>query len=165
MKRLITFLRSLLCFPVPVQIRAAVLNLWNSVRYEVVTVEQWKRKVIVRALTLDEWLEYSRMAKALTSVNFEPDEDQPEPLPPEEWQKYGERALLAFVLVATLHDHRQRPVFALEGPERAADIAAVASGFSDVHDHLVACALRLSGITAAPEGEPAPDPVAEAGNA
>lgn len=146
------------------QIRTAVLDLWNSVRHEVVTVEQWNRKVIVRALTLDEWLEYNRMATLLgkaASVEDEPGEVLPE----EPWQKYGHSALYAFVLVATLYDRRRRPVFAPAGtPERAQDIAAVASGFSDVHDQLVARALLLSGVQVPAEGEPPIDPVDQAGN-
>jgi hypothetical protein len=168
MKRLITFLRSLLLVPLAVQIRTAVVNLWNNVRHEVVQVEEWGQTVIVRGLTLDEWLEYSRMGQLLAGITPGGDEDAPgegSPLPAEPWQKYGHRALYAFVLVATLHDRKRRPVFGLAGtPERAQDVADVAAGFSDVHDQLVATALRLSGVQTAAEGESAPDPVDAAGN-
>lgn len=164
MKRLITFLLSLFSLPVAVQIRTAVVSLWNNVRYEVVKVEEWGQTVIVRGLTLDEWLEYNRMAQLLAGIPPE-DDGESQPPDPAPWQKYGTRSLYAFVLVATLHDGKRRPVFGAAGTaERAQDVAEVAAGFSDVHDRLVAVALRLSGIQTAPAGETAPDPVAEAGN-
>jgi hypothetical protein len=168
MKRLIRALMALLALPLAVQIRTAVVNLWNNVRSEVVQVEEWGQTVIVRGLTLDEWLEYNRMGQLLSGID--PNKKDSEltdssPPAPEPWQKYGHRALYAFVLVATLHDRKRRPVFGLAGtPERAQDIADVAAGFSDIHDRLVATALRLSGVQTADEGEAAPDPVDAAGN-
>lgn len=164
MKRLITFLASLFYSPVAVQIRTAVVSLWNNVRHEVVKVEEWGQTVIVRGLTLDEWLEYNRMGQLLSGIPPDGDEESVS-VEPEPWQKYGHRSLYAFVLVATLYDSKRRAVFGLPGtPERGQDIADVAAGFSDVHDRLVATALRLSGIKTAEEGQPASDPVAEAGN-
>lgn len=161
MKRLIMFLQSLLSLPMVVQIRTAVVNPWNNLRHEAVHVEEWLQTVIVRGLTLDEWLEYNRMGQLLAGIA--PGDGEASPAEP--WQKYGHRALYAFVLVATLHDRKRRPVFGLPGtPERAEDIALVAAGFSDVHDQLVATALRLSGVQTSAEGEPASDPVEAAGN-
>lgn len=166
MKRLMRFLLSLLSSSPAVQIRCAVVDLWNNVRSEVVKVEEWGQTVIVRGLTLDEWLEYNRMGQVLAGITQ--DDELAEGLPPpgEPWQKYGHRALYAFVLVTTLHDRKRRPVFGLAGTvQRAQDIADVAAGFSDTHDRLVATALRLSGVDTAGEGESAPDPVDAAGNA
>lgn len=168
MKRLMRCLLSLLSSSLAVQIRCAVVDLWNNVRSEVVKVEEWGQTVIVRGLTLDEWLEYNRMGQILAGATPGEDDELPEGLPPpvEPWQKYGHRALYAFVLVTTLHDRKRRPVFGLAGTaQRAQDVADVAAGFSDIHDRLVATALRLSGVDTAVEGESVPDPVGAAGNA
>ena len=136
-------------------------------RSEIVLVEEWGQSVIVRGLTLDEWLEYNRMGQLLAGVDpNKKDSELTDSSAPEPWQKYGHRALYAFVLVTTLHDRKRRPVFGLAGTDqRAQDIADVAAGFSDIHDRLVATALRLSGVKTAEEGEAAPDPVDAAGNA
>lgn len=145
-------------------IRGFALDPLRNFKHETVPVDEWAgAKVIVRALSAGDWVEYRRRAAELVSaarveagLTAQPavvadGEDAPQ----EPHVEVSSNALYAFVLVRTLFDETQSRVFSDD------DVPEVSEAFSPVHDRLAAKAFELSGVALTAE---APDPVDAAGN-
>jgi len=142
-------------------LRALALDPLRNFKHQAVTVAEWlDAKVIVRALSAGDWLEYRRRAvelvdQARIDAGLEPrpavEESDVEPA-----LEFSSASLYAFVLARTLFDENGCRVF----PD--SDVTEVAEAFSPVHDRLVSKAFELSGVEV---GADSSDPVDLAGNA
>lgn len=146
--------------PVDGGLRAAIVDPWRNLRHEATDVPEWGAKVVLRGLTIAEWREYNRMAVTLATAAETP-ASEAEPREPAPWEKHGDRALFAFILVCALHDENRQRIFGADPATLPHDVAEVAASYTAVHDALAARVFELSGMTAARDV----DPVAEAGNA
>ena len=140
------------------------LDPMRNFKHEALTIDEWEgARVVVRALSAGDWVEYRRRA-ALAVAEARQDaglpaqaiasesEDQ-SPLEPR--VEIQSSPLYAFVLVRALLDENNVRVFKDE------DVPDVAEAFSPVHDRLVGKVFELSGVAAGAGGE---DPVDAAGN-
>lgn len=136
---------------------AQLADPWLGLAHEVVPVpELGNRKLIVRALTAGDWLDYRLLADELRPVLPE-GEDLPQPTPDEKRaQATATNRLLALVVVRSLHTEDRQRAFTDE------DAPALVAGFNPVIDRLAAKAFQLSGAMV--DGG-AVDPVEQAGNA
>ncbi|WP_193039461.1 MULTISPECIES: phage tail assembly chaperone [unclassified Pseudomonas] len=147
-----------------IDLRSMALDPMRNFKHEGLTIDEWEgAKVVVRALSAGDWVEYRRRA-ALAVAEARQDaglpaqsavsesEDQPPVEPRVEIQS---SPLYAFVLVRALLDENNARVFQDE------DVPAVAEAFSPVHDRLVGKIFELSGVAA---GAGCEDPVDAAGN-
>ena len=145
-------------------LRSMALDPMRNFKHEALTIDEWEgARVVVRALSAGDWVEYRRRA-ALAVAEARQDaglpaqatgsesEDQ-SPLEPR--VEIQSSPLYAFVLVRALLDENNVRVFQDE------DVPAVAEAFSPVHDRLVGKVFELSGVAAGAGGE---DPVDAAGN-
>lgn len=148
-----------------VDLRSMALDPMRNFRHERLTIDEWDgAKVVVRALSAGDWIEYRRRAALVVAaarqeaglptqplVADESDTASTEPL-----VEVHSSPLYAFVLVRSLLDENSARVFSDD------DVPAVAEAFSPVHDRLVGKIFELSGVAA---GAGAQDPVDAAGNA
>lgn len=144
-------------------LRAIALDPWRNLKSEAVQVPEWDGcTVVLRALTVPDWVEYNRRALLLAPRPAEAAEDglaveapapQPEAVPAGE---HGPRALYAFVLARALHDEARVRVFSDD------DVPELAATYAATHDRLCA---RVFALSAVPTGDGAADPVTAAGNA
>jgi hypothetical protein len=149
---------------VSLDLRSMALDPVRNFKHESLTVNEWDgAKVVIRALSAGDWVEYRRRAAlAVAEARMESglpaqrpvieDEDESATEAPVEIQS---SPLYAFVLVRSLLDANNERVFTDD------DVPAVASAFSPVHDRLVGKVFELSGVAA---GAGAEDPVEAAGN-
>lgn len=139
-------------------IRTLALDPLLNFKHELVSVAEWSdAKVIVRALSAGDWVEYRRRALALvqegrSNVGAAGDEVAPEVLNGD----ISSASLYAFVMGRTLFDPIGQRVFSDD------DIEEISKAFSPVHDRLVCKAFELSGVEV---GADSPHPVTAAGNA
>lgn len=144
-------------------LRSMALDPMRNFKHERLTIHEWEgAKVVVRALSAGDWVEYRRraalaVAEARKSAGL-PSQDEPEEggegsLEPR--VEIQSSPLYAFVLVRALLDENNVRVFMDE------DVPVVAEAFSPVHDRLVGKVFELSGVAAGTGGE---DPVDAAGN-
>lgn len=142
-------------------IRGFALDPLRNFKREEVVVPEWDgAKVIVRALSAGDWVEYRKRATELILVarqaaGLSETPTEGEEAAKEESVEVSSAPLYAFVLTRTLFDESGARVFG-DG-----DVEEVAEAFSPVHDLLVSKAFELSGIAADAD---APDPVEAAGN-
>jgi len=136
-------------------IRALALDPLHNFKHEQISVAEWSdAKVIVRALSAGDWIEYRRRALELvTEARSKKSGD--EASTQEAAADISSASLYAFVLARTLFAPAGKRVFADD------DISEITEAFSPVHDRLVCKAFELSGIEV---GADAPDPVDAAGN-
>lgn len=138
-------------------IRDKILDPLRNFKHEVVEVPEWdSAKVIVRALSAGDWLEYRRRAvqqvqTARIAAGLSPhaEEGQSDPA-----LDIFSTPLYAFVLARTLFEPPGLRIFTDD------DVPELTEAYSPVHDRLVARALELSGVAL----ETASDPVDMAGN-
>lgn len=138
-------------------IRDKILDPLRNFKHEVVEVPEWdSAKVIVRALSAGDWLEYRRRAvqqveTARIAAGLSPhaEEGQSDPA-----LDIFSTPLYAFVLARTLFEPPGQRIFTDD------DVPELTEAYSPVHDRLVARALELSGVAL----ETASDPVEMAGN-
>ena len=138
-------------------IRDKILDPLRNFKHEMVDVPEWdSAKVIVRALSAGDWLEYRRRAvqqveAARIAAGLSPhaQEGQSEPT-----LDIFSTPLYAFVLARTLFEPPGQRIFTDD------DVPELTEAYSPVHDRLVARALELSGVAL----ETASDPVEMAGN-
>lgn len=138
-------------------IRDKILDPLRNFKHEVVEVPEWdSAKVIVRALSAGDWLEYRRRAvqqveTARIAAGLSPhaEEGQSDPA-----LDIFSTPLYAFVLARTLFEPPGQRIFTDD------DVPELTEAYSPVHDRLVARALELSGVAL----ETASDPVDMAGN-
>lgn len=136
-------------------IRDKILDPLRNFKHEVVEVLEWdSAKVIVRALSAGDWLEYRRRAvqqveAARTAAGLSPhaQEGQSEPT-----LDIFSTPLYAFVLARTLFEPPGQRIFTDD------DVPELTEAYSPIHDRLVARALELSGVALDT------DPVDTAGN-
>jgi len=139
-------------------IRTLALDPLLNFKHELVSVAEWSdAKVIVRALSAGDWVEYRRRALELvqegrSNVSAAGAEVEPEGLNGD----ISSASLYAFVMGRTLFDPIGQRVFSDD------DIEEISKAFSPVHDRLVCKAFELSGVEV---GADSPDPVTAAGNA
>ena len=139
-------------------IRDKILDPLRNFKHEVVEVPEWdSAKVVVRALSAGDWLEYRRRAvqqakEARASAGLSPDIEGDEQAPNLE---IFSTPLYAFVLARTLFEPPGLRIFSDH------DVPELAQAYSPVHDRLVAKALELSGVAL----DASIDPVDTAGNA
>jgi len=139
-------------------IRTLALDPLLNFKHELVSVAEWSdAKVIVRALSAGDWVEYRRRALELvqegrSNVSAAGAEVEPEVLNGD----ISSASLYAFVMGRTLFDPIGQRVFSDD------DIEEISKAFSPVHDRLVCKAFELSGVEV---GADSPDPVTAAGNA
>ena len=139
-------------------IRTLALDPLLNFKHELVAVAEWSdAKVIVRALSAGDWVEYRRRALELvqegrSNVSAAGAEVEPEVLNGD----ISSASLYAFVMGRTLFDPIGQRVFSDD------DIEEISKAFSPVHDRLVCKAFELSGVEV---GADSPDPVTAAGNA
>jgi hypothetical protein len=145
-------------------LRSMALDPMRNFKHEAVSVPEWGgAKVLVRAMSAGDWVEYRRRASEIVTsarlaagLTAQPAEVEGDETPPAEpLVEIQSSPLYAFVLVRTLFDESNSRVFADE------DVTVVADAFSPVHDRLVGKAFELSGVAAGADAE---DPVAAAGN-
>lgn len=136
-------------------IRDKILDPLRNFKHEVMEVPEWdSAKVIVRALSAGDWLEYRRRAlqqveAARIGAGLSPqaEEGQSEPA-----LDIFSTPLYAFVLARTLFEPPGQRIFTDD------DVPELTEAYSPVHDRLVARALELSGVALET------DPVDTAGN-
>lgn len=136
-------------------IRDKILDPLRNFKHEVMEVPEWdSAKVIVRALSAGDWLEYRRRAMqqveaARIAAGLSPQavEGQSEPA-----LDIFSTPLYAFVLARTLFEPPGQRIFTDD------DVPELTEAYSPVHDRLVARALELSGVALET------DPVDTAGN-
>ena len=136
-------------------IRGKILDPLRNFKHEVMEVPEWdSAKVIVRALSAGDWLEYRRRAlqqveAARIGAGLSPqaEEGQSEPA-----LDIFSTPLYAFVLARTLFEPPGQRIFTDD------DVPELTEAYSPVHDRLVARALELSGVALET------DPVDTAGN-
>ena len=136
-------------------IRGKILDPLRNFKHEVMEVPEWdSAKVIVRALSAGDWLEYRRRAlqqveAARIAAGLSPQavEGQSEPA-----LDIFSTPLYAFVLARTLFEPPGQRIFTDD------DVPELTEAYSPVHDRLVARALELSGVALET------DPVDTAGN-
>ena len=136
-------------------IRDKILDPLRNFKHEVMEVPEWdSAKVIVRALSAGDWLEYRRRAlqqveAARIGAGLSPqaEEGQSEPA-----LDIFSTPLYAFVLARTLFEPPGQRIFIDD------DVPELTEAYSPVHDRLVAKALELSGVALET------DPVDTAGN-
>ena len=124
-------------------IRGKILDPLRNFKHEVVEVPEWdSAKVIVRALSAGDWLEYRRRAvqqveAARIAAGLSPhaEEEQSEPA-----LDIFSTPLYAFVLARTLFEPPGQRIFTDD------DVPELTEAYSPVHDRLVARALELSGV-------------------
>ena len=136
-------------------IRALALDPLHNFKHEQISVAEWSdAKVLVRALSAGDWIEYRRRALELvTQKRAEKSAD--ETTGQDAASDISSASLYAFVLARTLFAPTGKRVFADD------DISEITEAFSPVHDRLVCKAFELSGIEV---GAEASDPVDAAGN-
>ena len=136
-------------------IRDKILDPLRNFKHEVMEVPEWdSAKVIVRALSAGDWLEYRHRAlqqveAARIAAGLSPQavEGQSEPA-----LDIFSTPLYAFVLARTLFEPPGQRIFTDD------DVPELTEAYSPVHDRLVARALELSGVALET------DPVDTAGN-
>lgn len=136
-------------------IRDKILDPLRNFKHEVMEVPEWdSAKVIVRALSAGDWLEYRRRAlqqvetaRIAAGLSPQADEGQSEPA-----LDIFSTPLYAFVLARTLFEPPGQRIFIDD------DVPELTEAYSPVHDRLVARALELSGVALET------DPVDRAGN-
>ena len=136
-------------------IRGKILDPLRNFKHEVVEVPEWdSAKVIVRALSAGDWLEYRRRAlqqveaaRIAAGLSPQAEEGQSEPA-----LDIFSTPLYAFVLARTLFEPPGQRIFIDD------DVPELTEAYSPVHDRLVAKALELSGVALET------DPVDTAGN-
>ncbi|NMZ99137.1 phage tail assembly chaperone [Pseudomonas lundensis] len=136
-------------------IRDKILDPLRNFKHEMVDVPEWdSAKVIVRALSAGDWLEYRRRAvqqveAARIAAGLSPhaQEGQSEPT-----LDIFSTPLYAFVLARTLFEPPGQRIFTDD------DVPELTEAYSPIHDRLVARALELSGVALDT------DPVDTAGN-
>lgn len=124
-------------------IRDKILDPLRNFKHEVMEVPEWdSAKVIVRALSAGDWLEYRRRAlqqveAARIGAGLSPqaEEGQSEPA-----LDIFSTPLYAFVLARTLFEPPGQRIFTDD------DVPELTEAYSPVHDRLVARALELSGV-------------------
>ncbi len=148
-----------------VDLRSMALDPMRNFRHERLTIDEWDgAKVVVRALSAGDWIEYRRRAALVVAAARQeaglpaqpPAAEESDAAPTEPLVEVHSSPLYAFVLVRSLLDENNARVFADD------DVPAVAEAFSPVHDRLVGKIFELSGVAA---GAGAQDPVDAAGNA
>lgn len=145
-------------------LRSMALDPMRNFKHEALIIDEWEgARVVVRALSAGDWVEYRRRA-ALAVAEARQDAGLPaqyvvaegdEDAPLEPRVEIQSSPLYAFVLVRALLDENNMRVFTDD------DVSVVAEAFSPVHDQLVGKAFELSGVAAGAGGE---DPVDAAGN-
>ncbi len=138
-------------------IRSKILDPLRNFKHEVIVVREWdSAKVIVRALSAGDWLEYRyravqqvQAARVAAGLDSQSDDEQSEPA-----LEVFSTPLYAFVLARTLFEPPGQRIFT------DADVPELTEAYSPVHDRLVAKALALSGVTL----DTVVDPVDTAGN-
>ena len=136
-------------------IRGKILDPLRNFKHEVVEVPEWdSAKVIVRALSAGDWLEYRRRAvqqveAARIAAGLSPQAEQGQSEPALD---IFSTPLYAFVLARTLFEPPGQRIFIDD------DVPELTEAYSPVHDRLVARALELSGVALET------DPVDTAGN-
>ena len=136
-------------------IRDKILDPLRNFKHEVMEVPEWdSAKVIVRALSAGDWLEYRRRAlqqveaaRIAAGLSPQAEEGQSEPA-----LDIFSTPLYAFVLARTLFEPPGQRIFTDD------DVPELTEAYSPVHDRLVARALELSGVALET------DPVDTAGN-
>lgn len=136
-------------------IRGKILDPLRNFKHEEVEVPEWdSAKVIVRALSAGDWLEYRRRAvqqveaaRIAAGLSPQAEEGQGEPA-----LDIFSTPLYAFVLARTLFEPPGQRIFTDD------DVPELTEAYSPVHDRLVARALELSGVALEA------DPVDTAGN-
>jgi len=136
-------------------IRDKILDPLRNFKHEVMEVPEWdSAKVIVRALSAGDWLEYRRRAlqqveaaRIAAGLSPQVEEGQSEPA-----LDIFSTPLYAFVLARTLFEPPGQRIFTDD------DVPELTEAYSPVHDRLVARALELSGVALET------DPVDTAGN-
>jgi len=142
-------------------IRTLALDPLLNFKHELISVTEWSdAKVIVRALSAGDWVEYRRRALELVQENrlakIPNDSAVVDELGNEGLNSdISSASLYAFVMGRTLFDPSGQRVFTDD------DIEEIGKAFSPVHDRLVCKAFELSGVQV---GTDSPDPVAAAGN-
>ena len=136
-------------------IRGKILDPLRNFKHEVVEVPEWdSAKVIVRALSAGDWLEYRRRAvqqveAARIAAGLSPQAEEGQD---ETALDIFSTPLYAFVLARTLLEPPGQRIFTDD------DVPELTEAYSPVHDRLVARALELSGVALET------DPVDTAGN-
>lgn len=147
-----------------IDLRSMALDPMRNFKHEGLTIDEWEgAKVVVRALSAGDWVEYRRraaqaVAEAREEAGLPAQKQEPEDAagaPSEPMVEIQSSPLYAFVLVRALLDENNARVFQDE------DVPAVAEAFSPVHDRLVGKVFELSGVAA---GAGCEDPVDAAGN-
>lgn len=136
-------------------IRGKILDPLRNFKHEVVEVPEWdSAKVIVRALSAGDWLEYRRRAvqqveaaRIAAGLSPQAEEGQTDPT-----LDIFSTPLYAFVLARTLFEPPGQRIFTDD------DVPELTEAYSPTHDRLVARALELSGVALDT------DPVDTAGN-
>ena len=136
-------------------IREKILDPLRNFKHEVMEVPEWdSAKVIVRALSAGDWLEYRHRAlqqveAARIAAGLSPhaEEGQSDPA-----LDIFSTPLYAFVMARTLFEPPGQRIFTDD------DVPELTEAYSPVHDRLVARALELSGVALET------DPVDTAGN-
>ena len=136
-------------------IRDKILDPLRNFKHEVMEVPEWdSAKVIVRALSAGDWLEYRHRAlqqveAARIAAGLSPhaEEGQSDPA-----LDIFSTPLYAFVLARTLFEPPGQRIFTDD------DVPELTEAYSPIHDRLVARALELSGVALDT------DPVDTAGN-
>ena len=136
-------------------IRDKILDPLRNFKHEVMEVPEWdSAKVIVRALSAGDWLEYRHRAlqqveAARIAAGLSPhaEEGQSDPA-----LDIFSTPLYAFVMARTLFEPPGQRIFTDD------DVPELTEAYSPVHDRLVAMALELSGVALET------DPVDTAGN-
>ena len=136
-------------------IRDKILDPLRNFKHEVMEVPEWdSAKVIVRALSAGDWLEYRHRAlqqveaaRIAAGLSPQAEEGQSEPA-----LDIFSTPLYAFVLARTLFEPPGQRIFTDD------DVPELTEAYSPVHDRLVARALELSGVALET------DPVDTAGN-
>ena len=136
-------------------IRDKILDPLRNFKHEVMEVPEWdSAKVIVRALSAGDWLEYRHRAlqqveAARIAAGLSPhaEEGQSDPA-----LDIFSTPLYAFVMARTLFEPPGQRIFTDD------DVPELTEAYSPVHDRLVARALELSGVALDT------DPVDTAGN-
>lgn len=124
-------------------IRDKILDPLRNFKHEVMEVPEWdSAKVIVRALSAGDWLEYRHRAlqqveAARIAAGLSPhaEEGQSDPA-----LDIFSTPLYAFVMARTLFEPPGQRIFTDD------DVPELTEAYSPVHDRLVARALELSGV-------------------
>lgn len=139
-------------------IRSKILDPLRNFKHEVIEVAEWdSAKVIVRALSAGDWLEYRhRAVQQVQAARVDAGLDaHREDQQSDATLDIFSTPLYAFVLARTLFETTGQRIFGDD------DVPELTDAYSPVHDRLVAKALALSGVAMDAEA----DPVDTAGNA